>query len=457
MLVAACLVPLFWPGDSPFINDEPMLIANAVSANHAGMPASAGLLGTYGFTYGPAPTWVYQALVAITRDLVTLAWLHAVLMVATTAGALWWLSRSLNLWVWFAPVPLLSPYFWFYARVLWDNPFLIPLGALAMAGYAAYLSSGSAAGLRVTVAALVTMPLVHLMGLALVIPLSAHLLALRWRALWTHRLSVGGILLTSAVLGWPYWTYLLTVRSQAPRATSSIDGWLFPLFGGRLLSARELTYFYGPATVDGAAFDATAALSWLGYGLVWVGIGAAIWSVVDAFRARRWTPRAHVAGIVLASLACEAVISGISGRFEHPHYHNGIWISFVLLAWFAVDVVSRVRAPLRWSAGLVTGVLATTLLASIGMLAVRLHRSGGTRETYGPTIANQQRVAQALATYASHSPLRVEVSHYRRFPHTLQILRELNADGHTGGPERQMEIRYASDDPRAGVIELIER
>ena len=137
--------------------------------------ASRGVLGTYGFYYGPAPTWVYQLLVATTRDLVVVSALHILLMSAVTAGALWWLSRSLGLWVWFATLPLLSPYYWFYARVLWDNPFLLPLGALALAGYAAHLESGSPLGLRVSFAALMTAPLVHLMSLSLVVPLGAHI------------------------------------------------------------------------------------------------------------------------------------------------------------------------------------------------------------------------------------------------------------------------------------------
>ena len=183
-LIFAGLVPLVWPGDVPFINDEPLLIARAVSANHDGRLASRGLLGTYGFVYGPAPTWVYQGLMAITQDLVVVSALHILLISVVTAGALWWLSRSLGLWVWFAPLPLLSPYYWFYARVLWDNPFLFPLGGLALAGYAAYLNSGSPAGLRVSCAAMLTVPLVHLMGVSLIAPLAAHMLIVRWRAVW---------------------------------------------------------------------------------------------------------------------------------------------------------------------------------------------------------------------------------------------------------------------------------
>ena len=114
-----------------------------MSANRDGRLAPLGLLGTYGFIYGPAPTWVYQALMAITRDLVVVAGAARPAAVGRDGGRAVVAVAFARLWVWFAPLPLLSPYFWFYARVLWDNPFLIPLGALAMAGYAAHLESGS--------------------------------------------------------------------------------------------------------------------------------------------------------------------------------------------------------------------------------------------------------------------------------------------------------------------------
>lgn len=244
-LAIACVIPALWPGDIPFINDEPQLIASAVSANHAHQLAKVGLLGTYGFAYGPAPTWVYQLLMAVSHDLVLVAVLHALLMSVTTGVALWWLSRSLGLWVWFAPLPLLSPYFWFYSRVLWDNPFVIPLGALALAGYAAHNQSGSSTGLRVSVAALVLLPLVHLMSLALVAPLAAHMIVVQRRSLWTHKVSLIAIIAAVCVLAWPYWTYLVTAHGPESTRRIVVRGVLFPLAGGRLFSASGLEYFYG--------------------------------------------------------------------------------------------------------------------------------------------------------------------------------------------------------------------
>ena len=67
-------------------------------------------------------------------------------------------------------------------------------------------------------------------------------------------------------------------------------------------------------------------------------------------RARAVDARAHIAAIAVGSLVCQAVIHGISAKFEHPHYHNGTWISFVLLAWLAVDWLAERRRAARWAA-----------------------------------------------------------------------------------------------------------
>jgi hypothetical protein len=466
-LAAACVIPLVWTGDISFINDEPMLVINAVRANVAGRLAETGLLGTFGVTYGPFPTWVYQALTAISHDLVVVALLHAAVMSAATAGALWWLSGSLRLWPWFAAVPLLSPYFWFYARVLWDNPFLIPLGALAVAGYAANLTTDSAWGLRVALAAMMAILLVHLMGVALVVPLALHMVTVRGRALWSLRISVAVIVLGGAALAWPYWRSL-TAQSAPSLAVPSIDGLLLPLFGARLLSARQLEYLFGAGPVSGAGLNVAAALSFLVYLLTWGGMALAAWRLAEAIRSRRsyvhaplsrgdWTARTHIAAILLGSLACQSVIDAFSGKFEHPHYYNGTWIAFTLLAWFAVDFIVEQRPAIRRSAVAATGLLAGVLLVAVATIAVRLHISSGTRAVYGPTISNQQRVARTLARYAPDSRVVAQVDLYVRYPHTLAILRELNPGNGKDRPKLRLEVRYASRDPASGAIEVVAR
>ena len=455
-LAFVCVLPVIWPGDIPFINDEPMLIINAVRANAAGRLAESGLVGTFGFTYGPFPTWVYQALTAISHDLVLVAALHAALISVATAGALWWLSRSLGLWAWFAAVPLLSPYFWFDARVLWDNPFLIPLGALAVAGYAANLTSESTWGLRVAVAAMMAILLVHLMGIALVAPLAVHM-TVRWRAVIKHRLSVGAILATGVVLAWPYWQWIVTHRAPAATMGPSGGGLLLPLVGARVLSAQELDYFFGPGPARGAALRLAAAVSGIVYALAWGGIAVAVGRIVQAVRHREWSPRAHLATILVAAPACQAIVHAMAGKFEHPQYHNGTWIATTLLAWLAVDFVVEWRSPFRWSAVAATALLAGALLVAVATIAGRLHRTHGTRLVYGPTVANQQRIARELARYSPRSRVVTHVDLYDRYPLTLAVLRELNPGEGGDRPERDLEVRYATDDPSSGAIAVVAR
>lgn len=455
-VAAAVLLPMVWLGDIPFINDEPMLIANALDANQSGRLAPFGLVGTYGFTYGPLPTWIYQLLMPLSHNLVVIAAFHTCLLAVTTAGALWWMSRSLGLWVWFTPVPLLSPYFVFYSRVLWDNPLLLPLGALAIAGYAAHLQSGSPAGLRVSIAAAVGTILVHLMATALVMPLAMHMLIVRWRALLAHARSIAVIGLAWLLLAWPYWTRLASQRPASSGFAFAPDGWSFPLFGGRLLSACELDYFYGPGPAGGALLEAASALSWVAYALVWGGIVVAIADVVRSARSRTWTPRAHVAAIALGMLVCQSIVSGLSAKTDHPHYYNGTWVSFVVLAWLAVNHLASLRQTLRWSASAAVGLLAATLLVTDATLAYRLHRNGGTREAYGATLANQQAVARALSRYDPATDVQLHVSMYERYPHTLATLRRLNPGAPPRLAARELHIRYRSANPATGFIVLSE-
>jgi hypothetical protein len=455
-LAIAVALPLVWPGDVPFINDEPMLIVHAADANAAGHLAQMGLMGTFGFIYGPLPTWLYQALLLVRSDLLDVAWMHALVMAGVTGAALWWLSRSLGLWAWFAPLPLLSPYFWFYARALWDNPLMIPLGALTVAGYAAYLASRSSFGLRLSIAAAAAIPLVHLMGVALVVPLAAHMVLVRGRGLLAHWRSIVAIVVGWLVLAWPYASYLSAARGDSPPVAFDVRGWLFPLSGGQLLSAEGLQYFYGPAVVAGPMLRATSLVSLLAYVLVWVGMLVAAGMVVWAARSRAWTARTHIALVVLGALACQSVIHGISARFEHPHYHNGAWIAFVLLAWFAVDACVR-RGPVwRWTGIAATCALAVALVIAAGTVAVRLHSNAGTREVYGPTLENQVAIAQALSHYAPTSDVQVFIDLYRRYPHTLAVLRQLHPS-ENGAPERALDIRYRSIRAESGAIVLLER
>jgi hypothetical protein len=484
--IAVVALPLVFPGDAPWINDEPRLIAEALRLNRDGHLASVGLTGTASVGYGPLPIWIYQLLLSVSHDPVVLTVWHAALFMAATALALWWLARSTGLPPLFIPIVLLSPYVWFYSRLLWDNTFCIPLGACAVAGYASWLERDSRIGVAAAIAASIGLLLTHLMAAALVLPLAIHALAFRGRAVWRHRSVAFTAVALGAAVAWQYGRYL-TSLTPAPFAGVSWAGVVFPLTGGRLLTAHGLAYFFGATALDAGvlSFLVTAAdwISSVGYALVWIGLAIAanrvarerdaglkscatmprpdtglkscatmtrLTSGATATRLKSSATQNALAGIAIAAVVVQMAIDGISGKVFHPHYHSGTWIAFAVLAWFATDAL--VHRP--W--GLVVPIAhGVSLAAVVVFLIARLHATGGTRELYGPTLANQVDVARRLSQYDSAAPISIEVVHYQRYPHALASLRALTT--HTGGSNRPLAIRYASADARDGTIELVPR
>jgi len=49
------------------------------------------------------------------------------------------------------------------------------------------------------------------------------------------------------------------------------------------------------------------------------------------------------------------------------------------------------------------------------------------------------------------------VNMWERFPHTIAILRRLNVSHRADLPQLVLEVRYVTDDPASGAIEMVER
>ena len=247
-----------------------------------------GLLGTYGFVYGPAPTWVYQVLVAITRDLVVVAALHILLMSAATAGALWWLSRSL------AALGLVRARAAAVAVLLVLRP--RPLGqsvpAPARRARDGRLRGASRLRLAARPACLGRRHAGH--------PARAsdgrrrssfrsrlHMLVVRRRALWAHRYSLAAIAAGALLLAWPYWTYLAGPRPPAPGAGAAHRRLaLSALRGTAAQRARTGLLLRSGAGGGAPVQDASARSRRSAMRLVWGGIAVAVTLVVEAVRAR---------------------------------------------------------------------------------------------------------------------------------------------------------------------------
>lgn len=447
-----CVLHAVWPGEIQFVNDEPLLIGAALDANAQGTLAVHGLLGTHGAAYGPLPTWLYQAYLAVSHDLVTLVAVRAVLSAALIALALGWLSRTLALWPAFIVIPLCSPWLWFYGRVLWDNTFNLQLCALAIAAWVAFVKTPTRVSLVVTLSCLAAALLVHLMALALVVPLAAHALVFRWRELWRFKGTVLACVVAWGALAAPYLLYLRGNGGGGNGLNlASAEAWLFALQGPRTLSGERLADQFGAQWLAVEPMIGLAArIARVGFVISWLGMLRALWLVVTALRRRQSTVKAHLAGVALGVLAAQSALNGLTGKFDFTHYLNATWIASAVCAWLLFDAVQR----WRWArlGLLLTWVL--PLLVMTALIARHGHRDGLSREGQGATLANQLAIAAELKRHPPASQVRVAVSNFQRFPHGLQTLLRVVEPAGPPLPATSLLLTYETSAPLDGRVVL---
>ncbi len=324
LVLALSAIPLLFPGDAPFINDEPLLISAAFHANTLHRLAERGLTGTLGVSYGPLPVWIYQLFLLLSHNLVVVVLFRAALVTAVTALSLWWLAQTLKLWPWFAGAIMLSPYLWIYSRILWDNSFCIPVSALGFAAYASFLARKSAFSIFLMLLSLWILLCIHLMSLAFILPIALDLILVNRRDLWHHRWVVTGTTLLATIGGLSYWSYLL----KAPRQHYVSGGpasWFFPLLGPRFLSASGLDYFLGADWLNSTgniAIEVAFLLTLLSFPLTWMGIVVAVRSIATIVRRKQpMSVRDHVGAVALAILLMQILLNGYTGTFGRYPLH----------------------------------------------------------------------------------------------------------------------------------------
>ncbi len=198
---------------------------------------------------------------------------------------------------------------------------------------------------------------------------------------------------------------------------------MFPLLGGRILSAQGIEDIFGAAWLahDTTVWGRLAALaggcpsprfrsSGAESSSRCPGCGQGI--RVPAPDLRR--TRADAALLALLVVLGQVFVDGLTAKAGFTHYFNATWIVFALLAWLAVEAL-RVP-PLRIA---LSGLLGVSTLAVSLYLLVRIHHSGPARQPYGATLANQIEVARELNRRPPGSTLRTDVINVIRFPIAL--------------------------------------
>jgi len=433
LLALATLVPVvLWPGDVSWLIDEPRLIANAYYFNRDHIPAHTGLFGNFGIPYGPVPTQIYQALLAITHNPLALVVLRGLLCAGLTGAALLWMARTLGLRAWFAAAILIAPNIVAFHRILWDASFTIPIGALCLAAFADFLQTKRARSLRVCAVCVILLPINHPQALPLAVPVGAYLL---WRHRADFRADKAAMWRTGAVLFILHFLYLGAVAGviwwkltqgavslQYPVKNPRLLSALTPFLGGNLLTGFD--YARGVARPDGPEWLVQGAM-WLTrliYPVIWIGIAAAATRVGPVLRALRSRAEAGTRDIFQAVL-----IAGLGLQFllftalripPGPQYFFGTFALHAALAFFGIEALGKVR--LAVPVGALFG-MAGAFITLGGISTVHRH---GYEAPGWPTMSNCLGAVRQLDRYADQVVL-TDINLFLRYPQPIRVLRLL--------------------------------
>jgi hypothetical protein len=458
IVLAGCLVlALAFPGDVPWINDEPVFIGRALEANTSGRLAHEGLRGMFGLRYGPMAIWAYQGLLLVSQNPIHLSIMKNLLALALLLGCLTYFRRRLGLPKWPILLVFLSPYVYFYNRLLWDNVLIIPLSLLLWCTLLAFWQQGSRWTLLAVMTITVILVHIHLMVLLLVVPVFLSILMFDHHRLRGHPYftSLCGLLALTACL-----PYLL---STIPEATITLsqprEGFFESLLVGLSGAGRFSFLHFGDYFIPeiyGSSFFINAKLTrilvslsalvfvpWL-IGL----IGGAGLLIKKRRAGESWSVADRLTAVALMSVATYAAFFIVTGHSHHPHYGNSVWFAYFLIIWQGIDIGIRVASS--WVKGLLA-IQMPVMAAMLTMTILFIHHNGGNQGIhYGPTVATQIDVVRTILRYSPRSPIYNAVPNYHHFPHAFYTLVALLRPA---VPDPARPARYIYIEPERGHLQ----
>ncbi len=431
MLLALSLRFLFM-GDASFLLDEVALINRAYDLNLRGEWADHGLLGTRGIIYGPWPTWAFQFYLFIGTFLKTnfifYFYLNCFVHTAFSFVGLLWLKKIFN---WIPNLMLilvaLSPYFFQYSRMLWDNSFLIEISLLLFCASWSFLLRPRGLMLLISVFLATTAMMIHFM----VTPLVAALFVLvvfeqnKWflrQWAWTiFALVLAGFYIA------PYGKFLLLGFFDGTVGGPG-GGWNLKFLDGSLLGFSLLTHLGWDNFLGVTTPRIVRAISYLsavpGLAVAIIFFYQFYQNVLKVGDLKTFDPiLSRFLRIFWVILVVFAFFTKLGG---HPHYFNGNWLPFFLLCSYGYYRWQKNFFALNnkiIKAAFVFGFLGLT------NIVLYFHLNHGSRDLrYGPTIANQLEVVDQLLAH-SGDPIKLEIheAYLQNLKQNFIFLAELNS------------------------------
>lgn len=423
--LAATVWAFVHPGDTVWLGDEGALMALAINANDAGVPASHGLIGPVGIACGALAVWLNQILLLFTADAIAIVAIRAGVCVLAAWGALWRLSRILHIPVGpGASLFFCSPFVWFYLRMPWDNVLLLPLSLWYAVFLAEYLREGKFRAAAGSIIFLAVMFYLHPLSGVTALGFLVSVLCFRRAELrrdWKKFALAGACIL----LGLSSWLATF-FRDYNPDLYSRPRGMIEPLLGA-LTSFQNLTGWgfadhFAPEA--GLSVSGTLLLFSVPMILFFVLLGGVV--VLRRFRNREENTFDRLAGCSAVTICLYILLFPLLRLNPQPHYNSIVLFAWLLLAWRGFTVL---HGDYRTLATALLGLACLVEVAFLADFSAGVHRFSGTSSPYfGTTLARQWGIARYLIAAKQANPgfrVEVKVDSLNRQPLPLRVLAAL--------------------------------
>jgi len=400
-LVGLALVLRFvWMGDARFFWDEATFMGMALQHNIDGEWAQYALKGTRGVVYGPFAIWIFQIYLKIGSlfgaGVLFYFYLSALIHSATWLLGMIWLKKLFH-WmpVWMIAAAALSPFFFHYSRMLWDNPFLIELTLLLFCSGWSFVQAPKVWKIALAAFLAAASFLIHLMAIPMIASMGIFMVWKQKSWILKNALVVMAILLGMAAWTYPYVSILLQSLASSDTQGVGFGAWNTKFLEGIFVGFAVISHLGGAYFLGNEAplwitmLAHLCAITGIVFGAFFLtGLGKALLlgkSVEDSDRPLISFFRIY--WIVLLIFAYATKMGG------HPHYFNGTWVGFFLLtAWSLQKFLKSPKVEFK----MVIMVLALAMTGILNQLFYHHFNHGSRAKHQGVTIENQLQIAEEL-------------------------------------------------------------
>ena len=441
------VIRLLFPGDVPWINDESILIYNAFISNHHNAYPVYGLIGSMGIPYGPLPIWIYKFLLSFSQDLILIVLLKTSISVLISFLSLYFIAKTLKLTPFPLLIPFVSPYIFFYDRLLWDNCFLIPASSILLLSLVKFIDTHRLFWFAISLYTIVCLVHIHLMSLLIVIPFFIYLALFEREWLskhWKNSLLVLAVFLCFLI------PYSIIISSSTVAGTKIPTGnswynWFNPV---RFFSFWGFDHYFVPEMltkntgIHGRIYTLLRFLSGIGFVFFITGfikIFTILWT--KSLKKIELTTEEKFLSYCTITVLSSILWFTISRIAVHPHYNNAICLVYLFFIYFYLNLYwkNKIIRCFFW-------VYFVSMLLLLISFSYFIHSSGGTRtDHYGTTLKDQINIIKQINSYDPKIPIYVDVDNFNKYPHSFQVLQFLynKPEGpKKDGPIKRINVVY---------------